>query len=123
MGKGCLALRGGAKKQRCIIRRNQRAGLIKACLLPVVAALITIAPAASAQHLNFKNYTVADGLPQSQVLAVFQDSRGYIWVGTLGGAACYNGIEFVCYDNTDGLRGNIITEFAEDSAGRIFISA
>jgi len=40
------------------------------------------------------NYTTHNGLPQIQVRAVFQDSRGYIWAGTKSGLVCYNGIKF-----------------------------
>ncbi|MBL7814356.1 MAG: histidine kinase [Saprospiraceae bacterium] len=38
-----------------------------------------------AQPLASINYSVRDGLPQSQVYAGFQDARGYLWFGTQGG--------------------------------------
>ncbi len=39
----------------------------------------------SAQPLANINYSVNQGLPQSQVYAVAQDERGYLWFGTQGG--------------------------------------
>jgi len=36
-----------------------------------------------------------DGLPQSSVNAIAQDSSGYIWIGTFGGLARFDGVRFV----------------------------
>jgi ligand-binding sensor domain-containing protein len=41
--------------------------------------------ALSAQPLTSINYSVGEGLPQSQVFAVAQDEKGYLWFGTQGG--------------------------------------
>jgi ligand-binding sensor domain-containing protein len=38
-----------------------------------------------AQPLASINYSVGQGLPQSQVFAVAQDDKGYLWFGTQGG--------------------------------------
>ena len=35
-----------------------------------------------AQLYSFKSYSIEDGLPQSQVYAICQDSRGNMWFGT-----------------------------------------
>ena len=47
-----------------------------------------------AQHLPFINYNTHNGLPQIQVQRLCQDSKGYIWVGTKGGLAKFNGSIF-----------------------------
>ena len=39
----------------------------------------------TAQPLTSINYSVSEGLPQSQVFAVAQDEKGYLWFGTQGG--------------------------------------
>ncbi len=39
----------------------------------------------SAQPLTSINYSVGEGLPQSQVYAGAQDDKGYLWFGTQGG--------------------------------------
>lgn len=42
------------------------------------------------KHFNFKNLTIEDGLSQSTVETIFQDSKGYIWFGTNDGLDRYN---------------------------------
>jgi len=45
---------------------------------------------AFSQTYSFQSYTVADGLPQSTVSAILQDSKGYMWFGTTAGVSKYN---------------------------------
>ena len=47
-----------------------------------------------AQSYSFINFSVAEGLPQSQVSAIVQDEKGYLWVGTMGGLGRFNGRSF-----------------------------
>lgn len=61
------------------------------------------------QKLSFLNYSTNEGLPQSQVNAIVQDKDGYLWVGTLGGLAKFNGKDFVTYSTLDGLLSNRIS--------------
>lgn len=42
---------------------------------------------------SYRRFTTADGLPQMQVETIWQDSRGYIYIGTLSGFARYDGLE------------------------------
>jgi ligand-binding sensor domain-containing protein/two-component sensor histidine kinase len=62
-----------------------------------------------AQRYTFQSYNTAQGLPQSQVTSIQQDERGYLWVGTLGGLARFNGKEFETYTTEQGLLNNRIT--------------
>jgi ligand-binding sensor domain-containing protein/two-component sensor histidine kinase len=68
-----------------------------------------------AQEYSFISYSLTEGLPQSQVSALVEDDKGYLWVGTLGGLARFNGSEFVNFSTEDGLKNNRITSlnFAE----------
>jgi len=36
-----------------------------------------------AQQHNFTNYSVNEGLAQSQVSALLEDSKGYLWLRTM----------------------------------------
>lgn len=61
-------------------------------------------------NLSFRRFTTLDGLPQMQTERVWQDSRGYIWIGTLSGFARYDGEELTPF--LKGRRENIVS-FAE----------
>jgi len=61
------------------------------------------------QKFSFVTYNTEEGLPQSQVTCINQDESGYLWVGTLGGLARFNGSEFKSYSSIDGLVNNRIT--------------
>ena len=53
-----------------------------------------------AQRYNFRNFNVADGLGQAQVMTLCQDRRGGIWAGTYGGGACrFDGKAFTVSDS------------------------
>lgn len=75
-----------------------------------------------AQQFVFKNYSVQDGLPQSQVYALIQDSKGYLWTGTRGGGISkFNGRKFTNYTNKEGLCNNYILCIKEDLAHNLWI--
>ncbi len=61
------------------------------------------------QSYSFLSYSIAEGLPQSQVTAITEDEEGYLWVGTLGGLGRFNGAAFVNFSTRDGLLNNRIT--------------
>lgn len=63
----------------------------------------------SAQRYSFLAYNSAQGLPQSQVRAIAQDQDGYLWVGTLGGLAKFNGKDFHTISTDNGLLNNRIS--------------
>jgi signal transduction histidine kinase/ligand-binding sensor domain-containing protein len=75
-----------------------------------------------AQYNHFQNYTVEDGLPQSQVHAIYQDNRGNLWFGTNGGGLCrFSGNGFETYTRRDGLLSDVILEITEDLQGNLVI--
>ena len=61
------------------------------------------------QRYSFLSYNTVQGLPQSQVTAITQDRNGYLWVGTLGGLAKFNGKEFQTFSTEEGLLNNRIS--------------
>ena len=71
---------------------------------------------AFSQRYAFINYSTSEGLPQSQVNTIVQDSDGYLWLGTLGGLAKFDGKKFNSFGKSDGLLNNRITyvEIIED---------
>ena len=80
----------------------------------------------NAQPTQFNHYAVNDGLAQSVVLCIFQDSDGFIWLGTQNGLSRFNGYEFVNYFNEPGnpvsLSNSWIYDISEDSAGNLYLA-
>jgi ligand-binding sensor domain-containing protein len=75
-----------------------------------------------AQQFGLRNYTAADGLAQSQVFAMIEDSRGYIWLGTRGGGLSrFDGKDFVNYTSREGLINNYLWTLHEDRQGDIWV--
>lgn len=76
-----------------------------------------------AETYYLKNFSVEDGLSQSQVTALFQDKNGLLWIGTLGGGvSVYNGKIFQNYTSKEGLINNYIIKIIGDSKGNIWIA-
>lgn len=66
-----------------------------------------------AQNNQLRNYTVEDGLPQSQVYDIVQDEIGYLWLGTQGGGLSrFDGETFITWKEEDGLGSNYIQALA-----------
>ncbi len=59
---------------------------------------------------RFRNYTISDGLSQSNVSALIQDNTGSIWVGTQDGLNRFDGQTFETFipDNTEGVENGDI---------------
>ena len=53
----------------------------------------------SAQPVNFKHYTVKEGISQSEIKCIFQDSEGFVWFGTQNGLNKFDGYTFEKYFN------------------------
>lgn len=99
------------------LRMISRPLVIICLLLTAGVRLCTVA----AQTLNFLTYSIAEGLPQSQVYTLLQDSRGYIWCGTQGGGISrFDGLRFKTFDTDDGLPSNFVNAIFEDSQRRLW---
>ena len=70
-----------------------------------------------AQKYSIDNYSVSDGLAQSQVSALSFDIHEQLWIGTRGGGInIFNGQEFRSITKKDGLSSNSINSiFIKDS--------
>lgn len=75
----------------------------------------------SAQDYPFRRYRVSDGLVQSQGRVIYNDSRGYIWIGTNNGLSRFDGIDFVNYNKSQGLPSNSINDIFEDDSGGLWV--
>lgn len=71
-------------------------------------------------HPSFRNFTVDDGLPSSEIYKVIQDREGFLWFATGNGISRYNGYEFKNFSTKDGLPDNTVFDFCEDANGKLW---
>ncbi|HEY9048653.1 MAG TPA: two-component regulator propeller domain-containing protein [Ohtaekwangia sp.] len=74
---------------------------------------------------RFDHYTIKDGLSQSQPYSIFQDSYGYIWIGTQDGLNRFDGTQFKVFKNnpfdSTTLTHNWVWTVQEDDRGDIWV--
>lgn len=105
------ALRGPSKSGRRLI----------AILLGWTVALVSSGVAA--QTYPFTTFSVEDGLAQSVVRDLLEDSRGYLWLATAGGGLSrWDGANFATISSVDGLPSDRINALEEDRRGRLWIA-
>jgi len=73
-------------------------------------------------QLPYVDFGSDDGLPQEDILSIFQDRRGYLWFGTNSGAVRYNGRDMVVFDQAMGLPGNSVRDISQDAAGDLLLA-
>lgn len=73
------------------------------------------------QRYTFYNLNIEQGLVQSQVRDLAQDSRGFIWMATIGGLSRYDGRTFRNYTVRDGLPANAILSVRATPDGTIWL--
>ncbi len=99
--------------------------------LGILAVLFFYISGTSAQNLEsipspnypFIHYSVDDGLPQSIVSGLMQDSYGYVWVSTNEGIAKFDGYHFDVYSKTTGFPFRLITGVVETKPGEIWVAS
>ena len=109
--------------------------------VPLVPDFITIPPVISignqisesnsaallslGQDLRFENISLEEGLSQSTVFSIIQDSQGFMWFGTEDGLNKYDGFNFTIYksdlENESSLSSNWIETLFLDHEGRLWI--
>ncbi len=87
--------------------------------------LFSFSSLAQTNEMIFNHYTVDDGISQSSVSCILQDSEGYIWFGTQDGLNKFNGYSFERYyhnplDSTS-LSHGWVYSITEDNNGNIWI--
>lgn len=90
----------------------------------VIASLLLVVFRSSAADIE--RLTNADGLSNSSVTTIFQDSSNLMWFGTWDGLNRYNGREFKVFkpspDYRESIGNNIIRNIVEDSDGSVWIA-
>ena len=66
-----------------------------ACLL--LGCCLAVNAGTTLPDMKFRRLDTRDGLSNSQINYIFQDSKGFIWIGTSYGLNRYDGYRFHTY--------------------------
>ena len=94
----------------------------------ILLLLTLVLPAvlqAAIPDLKFRRLDTRDGLSNSQVLCVFRDSKGFVWIGTPYGLNRYDGYRVRTYysesRDTTTLRSNYVDAIFEANDGKLWL--
>ncbi len=88
------------------------------CLVVWVAVVGSV----DAAEIVYRHYTIDDGLPHSNVFRVFQDSKGFIWLGTESGLCRFDGNRFETFDYYPPVQDKQILSIMEAHDSTIWIN-
>ena len=91
--------------------------------LLLVAIMGVVSSPLFGQKLNFRNIDSSDGLYQEQVTAIYQDSDGYVWLGSFSGVTRYNGYQLERKFTEKGQLTNHINAIGGDEQGNLYFAS
>lgn len=92
-----------------------------ACLkLRFILCLLASGNFCYTQEFFFKNYSIEQGLVQSQVNDIIQDKSGFLWISTNGGVSRFDGKNFVNYSVFNGLADQQVNRLISLDNGTIY---
>lgn len=96
-------------------------------ILLVLFGIFLLEPAVTGQQtrIKFDRISIAQGLSQSTVRCILQDSRGFMWFGTGDGLNKYDGYKFTRFkcdpEDTPSLSDKSVLSILEDGNGILWI--
>jgi diguanylate cyclase (GGDEF)-like protein/PAS domain S-box-containing protein len=97
-------------------------------VVQICCALLVLCVAAAQAHERdyyFERIDSSQGLAQNSVGVIFQDPRGFLWLGTQGGLHRYDGYRLKHYrhdaSRADSLPDNLVTAVASAGGGRLWV--
>ena len=99
---------------------------LKVIFLIVLISLIQAASLlAQTNDIKFEHISLEQGLSQTTVYCIFQDTKGFMWFGTRDGLNKYDGYGFTVYkhepENPNSISNNTIRAIYEDQSGALWI--
>lgn len=87
--------------------------------------LLAVLQSVAQVNLKFTHYTTQDGLSQGTIFHILQDSRGFMWFGSLDGLNRFDGYNFMVFkpqaNNINSIAGTHIKSMIEDKQGMLWI--
>jgi ligand-binding sensor domain-containing protein/serine phosphatase RsbU (regulator of sigma subunit) len=74
-----------------------------------------------AQSPKFESYKILKNKKNVEVNTIFQDDKGFIWLGTNYGLVKYDGVDFQLFTTKDSLSDNTVSTINEDGKGNLWI--
>ncbi len=106
--------------------RLLRDAVISTALFLLTAGLAQATTGQASHPMRFDHLSLDDGLSQSNVLSVLQDSDGMMWFGTENGLNRFDGYEFNHYrrerGNPNALSSDFVFDIAEDADGNLWLA-
>lgn len=99
---------------------------MKSAFLLIIFCIVFTASFPQSNNLYFKHIRTNEGLSQNFITTIFQDSKGYMWIGTTdNGLNKYDGYTFTIYQRNSDVKNSIsanrIQSITEDSRGYIWV--
>src|SRR5687767_872671 len=85
-------------------------------------AVVLCGPVDAATPMRFERLGPDEGLSQQAVLAIGQDARGFMWLGTEDGLNRFDGFAFQHSDESAGLGNTFVTDIELDASGALWIA-
>lgn len=77
------------------------------------------------KHIIFNHLTIKEGLSQSSVTCILQDSKGFMWFGTQDGLNRFDGYNFRTFKNDPSEKGSLSDNFIftlyENTEGMLYV--
>src|SRR5262245_34576495 len=90
--------------------------------LQMTWAFVLLFTSLPAQQLIFKNYSMQDGLVANSVRCIYQDAKGFIWIGTWQGLSKYDGNKFTNFSTANGLSFDFVNDIKEINTGSLYVA-
>ncbi|MEO6522909.1 MAG: two-component regulator propeller domain-containing protein [Mucilaginibacter sp.] len=99
--------------------------ITKKHIVVVALMLFTLCSTAQQLPLKFHHLSYKEGLVQSPIGVIFQDDKGFIWIGNWKGLTRYNGYDFHTYRHQDKnpktISNNRVNTICEDGNKNLWI--
>lgn len=98
-------------------------------LLPVIIlfyfGVLTGYVVPNSNEFSFDIFSQENGLPNNQIQCIYQDSKGWMWIGTSQGLSRFDGYTFVNFlpnpADSNSLTGNLVRVITEDKNGNLLV--